>query len=105
MEEQTQTTIFSNSNMKAKIIKTSAASLGTKAVWAAVGREFDVVKIVGNPNDPVNVYFFIRVPGVLSQPYTRQVDCLYLGGKGSEWELINDASDPDDAYDRAMGIL
>ena len=90
--------------MKARIVKTSNASPGTKASWAAVGKEFEIVKIVGNPNDPVNVYFFVRIPGVLSHPYTRKTDCLYLGGKGSEWAFDTDAN-TDDAYDRAMGVL
>ena len=90
--------------MKAKIIKTSNDSPGTKAGWAAVGRAFEVVKIVGNPNDPVNVYFFVRIPGVLSHPYTRKTDCLYLGVKGSEWAFDTDTNIDDD-YDRAMGVL
>lgn len=84
-------------------MKARVASIGDPAKaskFAVIGAEFDIVNdnIQYTPQGPA---FYIHSP--IGQVYCFIIDCKYLGGVGGEWEIVRD--NPNDDYDRAMGIL
>ena len=82
--------------MKAKVI--SIGDPSKAASFIGVGSEFDIVddKIHFTPQGPA---FYIHSPK--GKLYCFMMDCSILGG--GDWEIVR--NNPNDKYDRAMGVL
>ena len=86
--------------MKARIKKLGKL---THHDWTVVGATFDVDHVIPGNGSGLKTAFYAHVPSNENPAYCLLHDCSFLGGNGSEWELIDD--DTQDAYDRAMGVL
>ena len=88
--------------MKARVKKLGRNR--SKYKWGKVGAIFEVTDV--NVDDGLYGSFRLTVTNSdITEVYCLISNCTFIGGEGSEWEILDDSDNVSDAYDRAMGVL